>query len=99
MKELVMSLVLTTTGKGVLAGGLSVIPLVNDLDSRSEGVHYFEVRFAPQLLATRVDDIDIVTVLRCVNDGLKRGKSIHERDRRLERLTEGKVPQNCVCWC
>jgi adenosine deaminase len=40
----------------------------------SEGVHYFEARFAPQLLASRAEDGDLILVLKAVTAGLQRAK-------------------------
>lgn len=57
------------------------------VDNYAENVHYFEVRFAPQLLAC--PGRDIPDVLRAVNRGLRRATD--EYNARPE-VIEGKVP-------
>lgn len=44
------------------------------IDNQNEGVHYIEVRFAPQLLMNPAKDIGMKEVLISVNNGLNRAK-------------------------
>jgi adenosine deaminase len=55
------------------------------VDNYSEGVRYFEVRFAPQLHAHVLTGLSIEQVVACVNKGLKRAKD-EQNAARLERV-------------
>ena len=53
------------------------------VDNYEENVTYFEVRFAPQLLAN--DERDVMKVLQTVNHGLRRAKDEYNKKLAIER--------------
>ena len=87
-----------TTGVMQTAEALERVAYEFAVDNFSEEVHYFEVRFAPQLHATVVvagdgDKLDVTAVLRSVNTGLLRASA--EFNSRPE-VVSGAMPRYCL---